>query len=86
MLHFFLDKRRFVEIIITDEAHYGKQKRDSDCIKIRVLMVRVARLELAALPRRRRQGRAADGPTRSRPDGPEPLGDAIGGREFVQAA
>ena len=29
-------------------------------------LVRVARLELAALPRRRRQGRAANGPTRSR--------------------
>ena len=37
-----IDKSRFVEIIITDEAHYVKQKRDSDCIKIRVLLVRVA--------------------------------------------
>ena len=37
----YLYKLRFVEIIITGNAHYGKQKRDSDCIKIRVLLVRV---------------------------------------------
>ena len=34
----------------------------------------VGRLELPAMPRRRRHGRAADGPTRSRPKGPEPRG------------